>query len=172
MATRHTFVCVCVCVCMCVCVCVCVCARMHVYLHVCVHACVCVLEVMRKTFNEVLQCICLYNTLSLFSWLYILLSTLLFCQPFCFVSCASGTARCGSFTKTLLCCITITKKTMSRYSPQLAWVASSPAEPQCAPGSGLPSAAGSHPPDPRSEKHHRDTPVSYTHLTLPTTRSV
>ena len=32
---------------MCVCVCVCV----------CVHACVCALEVMRKTLNDVLQCV-------------------------------------------------------------------------------------------------------------------
>ena len=51
--------------CPCVCadafvrVCACVCVCMRACVRVCV--CVCVLEVMRKTLNEELQGICLYN---------------------------------------------------------------------------------------------------------------
>ena len=61
------YACVCACCVLCAllvcCVCVCVCMLVCVYVsvHVCVRACVYVLEVMRKTLNEELWCVCSYN---------------------------------------------------------------------------------------------------------------
>ena len=53
----HACVCVCVCVRACVLVCVCVCACVRARARARARVCVCVLDVMRKTLNEVL-CIC------------------------------------------------------------------------------------------------------------------
>ena len=82
--------CVCVCVCLFVCVCVCVCVSVRACVYacmVCARAAVCaraLVEVIRKTLNDVSQCISLDNY---YSFIIVLILPHL-CQPCWFSVCA------------------------------------------------------------------------------------